>query len=141
MDSRTALISIHPEHAEKILSGTKKLEFRRRWTTRSVKTLFIYVTAPVQRIIGFATIARVTQGTPNQLWRLSREIDGGISRRQLFHYFDGSRRGVAIELKKITLVPGGTDPRLCLGSNFRPPQSFRYLSKIEISQIYSGRKR
>lgn len=141
MESRAALISIHPEHAEKILSGTKKLEFRRRWTTQFVNRLFIYATAPVQRIVGFATVARITQGTPSQLWKLSREINGGISRRKLFNYFDGSRRGFAIELREIILVPGGTDPRSCLGRNFRPPQSFRYLTEREISQIYLGWKR
>ena len=141
MESRAALISIHPEHVEKIFSGAKKLEFRRRWTTRSVKTLFIYATAPIQRIVGFAKVARITQGTPTQLWRLARDVDGGISRRKLFTYLGGSRTGVAIELRKITLVPGGTDPRLCLGRDFRPPQSFRYLSEKEISQINSGGKR
>ena len=141
MESRAALISIHPEHAEKIFSGSKKLEFRRRWTSRSVKTLFIYATAPVQRIIGFAKIARVTQGTPTQLWRLTQEIDGGISRSKLFAYLGGSRTGVAIELSKVTPMPGGIDPRLCLGRGFRPPQSFRYLSEKEVTQINSGGKR
>lgn len=140
MQSSAALISVHPEYAEKILSGIKKLEFRRRWTTRSVKTIFIYATAPVQLIVGFATVARVTKGTPTQLWKLSRAIDGGISRRKLFNYLEGSRCGVAIELQEITLFPGGADPRLCLGDNFRPPQSFRYLTADEILQIYSRRK-
>ena len=105
-----------------------------------METLFLYVTAPVQRIVGFAKVARVTKGTPAQLWQLTKIVDGGISRRKLFTYLDGSRTGVAIELRQITLVPGGTDPRLCLGPNFRPPQSFRYLSKKEISQINSGGK-
>ena len=138
MESRAALISVHPEHAEKIFSGTKKLEFRRKWTTRSVKTLFIYATAPVQRIVGFAKVARITHGTPTQLWRLAKEIEGGISRRKLFTYLGGSRTGVAIELRKITLVSGGVDPRLCLGRGFRPPQSFKYLNEKEILQINSG---
>ena len=135
MENRVALISIHPEHVERIFSGAKKLEFRRRWTTRSVGTLFIYATAPVQRIVGFAKIARVTQGTPTQLWRLTREIEGGITRRKLLTYLAGSRTGVAIELKKITLVPGGVDPRVCLGRGFRPPQSFKYLSDNQVLQI------
>lgn len=141
MEDSAALISVHPEYAEKIFSGKKRLEFRRRWTTRSVETLFIYATAPVQRIVGFAKIARVTQGTPTQLWRLTRKVDGGISKSKLFAYFGCKRTGVAIELSKVTLMPGGIDPRLCLGRNFRPPQSFRYLSEKEISQINASEKR
>lgn len=141
MESRAALISIHPEYAEKIFAGKKKLEFRRRWTSRSVETLFIYATAPVQRIVGFAKIARVTTGTPTQLWRLTHQVNGGISRSKLFAYLGSSMTGVAIELSKVTPMPGGIDPRLCLGRGFRPPQSFRYLSEKEISQINSGRKK
>lgn len=141
MESRTALISIHPEYAEKIFAGEKKFEFRRRWTNRSVGTLFIYATAPVQRIVGFAKIARVTQGTPTQLWRLTQQVNGGISKSKLFAYFGSSKTGVAIELSKVTPMPSGIDPRLCLGRGFRPPQSFRYLSEKEISQINSGGKR
>jgi len=141
MDSRAVLISIHPEYVEKILLGKKKLEFRRRWTTRPVETLFIYATAPVQHIVGFAKVVRVTQGTPTQLWQLAREIEGGISRRKLFAYLGGSRAGVAIELSKVTLMPAGIDPRLCLGRNFRPPQSFRHLSEKEVLRInLSGEK-
>ena len=141
MESRTALISIHPEYAEKIFAGEKKFEFRRRWTSRSVETLFIYATAPVQRIVGFAKIARVTQGTPTHLWRLTQQVNGGISKSKLFAYFGSSKTGVAIELSKVTPMPSGIDPRLCLGRGFRPPQSFRYLSEKEISQINSGGKR
>jgi predicted transcriptional regulator len=141
MESRTALISIHPEYAEKIFAGEKKFEFRRRWTSRSVETLFIYATAPVQRIVGFAKIARVTQGTPTQLWRLTHQVNGGFSKSKLFAYFGSSKTGVAIELSKVTPMPSGIDPRLCLGRGFRPPQSFRYLNEKEILQINSGGKR
>lgn len=135
MERKAALISIHPEYADKIISGAKKLEFRRRWTARSVETLFIYATAPVQRIVGFAKVARVTQGTPTQLWRLTTGVGGGITRRKLFTYLAGSKTGVAIELKKVTLMPGGVDPWVCLGRGFRPPQSFKYLSDTQVLQI------
>lgn len=135
MERRVALISMHPEYADKILSGEKKLEFRRRWPIRSIDILFIYATAPVQRIVGFAKVARVTQGTPTQLWRLTKGLKGGITRRKLFTYLAGKKTGVAIELKKITLLPGGIDPRVCLGRRFRPPQSFKYLSENDVMRI------
>jgi len=135
MEHSIALISIHPEYADKILSGEKRLEFRRRWSTRTIKTLFIYATAPVQRIVGFAKVAQVTQGTPTELWRLTKSIKGGITRRKLFTYLAGRKTGVAIELKKVTLIPGGVDPKVCLGRGFHPPQSFKYLSAKEVLQI------
>ena len=141
MESRTALISIHPEYARRILAGDKKFEFRRRWTSRPVDTLFIYATAPVQRIVGFATIARVTYGTPTQLWRLTQQPNAGISKSKLFAYLGSARTGVAIELSKVTPMPSGIDPRLCLGQGFRPPQSFKYLNENEVSKINVSRKK
>jgi hypothetical protein len=74
-------------------------------------------------------------GDTHTLWRLTRGIEGGISKRKLFTYLAGSKTGVAIELKKVTLVPGGVDPWVCLGRGFRPPQSFRYLSDKQVLQI------
>ena len=141
MDSNAALISIQPEFATKILTGEKKLEFRRRWTPREVKTLVIYATAPVQRIVGFATVVGGTQGTPTQLWQLTRRCDGGITRPRLFAYLKNSPTAVAIELSKIKRLPGGIDPWRCLGRDFRPPQSFRYLSQNELTLIASARRR
>lgn len=138
MESSTALISIHPEYALRILEGSKKLEFRRRWTNRSVSTLVIYATAPIKRIVGFAQVAGVTQGTPTELWRLTKRVDGGISKAKLLAYLGGSKKGVAIELRKIRALPGGIDPRMCLGSAFRPPQSFRYLNKEEVFRLTSA---
>jgi predicted transcriptional regulator len=141
MDNSAALISIQPEYATKILAGEKKLEFRRRWTARTVKTLVIYATAPVQRIVGLATVAGVTQGTPTQLWQLTKRCDGGITKPRLFAYLKNSPTAVAIELSKITRLPGGIDPWRCLGPDFRPPQSFRYLSQNELALITSARRR
>ena len=95
MESRAALISIHPEHVERIFSGVKRLEFRRRWTSRSVETLFIYATAPVQRIVGFVKVARVTQGTPTNR-RLTQEGDGGISKSKLLLTWGALGRGLRL---------------------------------------------
>lgn len=138
MEGKAVLISIRPNYVKKIFSGEKKIEFRRRWPTQPVETLFIYATAPIQRIVGLAKVVRVTQGTPTQLWNLAKEIGSGISRRKLFAYLNGSRKGVAIELGKFKPVPGGIDPRLCFGPGFRPPQSYRYLKEDEILLIKLG---
>lgn len=141
MSTSIVLISIHPEYAQKILAGEKKLEFRRRWTRQPVKTLILYATAPIQRIVGIATVGGVTQGTPNELWHLTKQHDGGISRPKLLDYFKNTKTGVAIQLGKITPVPGGIDPRTCLGRDFRPPQSFRYLNQKELARITAARRR
>lgn len=140
MEGKAVLISIHPKHAEKILSGEKKIEFRRRWTTQPVKALFLYATAPIQRIVGSVKVARITQDTPTQLWWLAKKTESGMSRRQLYSYLVGCKKGVAIQLGTVKSLPKEIDPRKCLGRDFRPPQSFRYLTEDEILKINSVEK-
>ncbi len=135
MVSKSALISIHPEYADKILSGEKNLEFRRKWAVQPVDTLYIYATAPVQRIVGSASVKQVISGSKNCLWNLSKEKKGGISRRKLFTYLNGVETGVAIELGNTTQFSVNIDPILALRKDFRPPQSFRYLSPTEVNKI------
>lgn len=58
---KSVLLSIYPCYARKILSGEKRLEFRKAWPSSGVTSFVIYSTSPVQRIVG---IARVTKFSP-----------------------------------------------------------------------------
>jgi adenylate kinase len=132
-----ALISIHPRHAGKILSGEKCLEFRRSWTSRPVSKIVIYATVPVQKIVGVATVKKVHKGSPTALWRLAKERNGGLLRRELYDYFRGKKRGFAIELGSVKRIPVPLDPEALFGK-FTPPQSFAYLDKKSFARIAKG---
>jgi predicted transcriptional regulator len=123
---RPVLISIQPAFAEKILAGRKVLEFRRSWAASPVDALVIYASSPRRKIVAIARVAVVHEGSPTALWQLAREKAAGISRRQLYSYFQGKQSGYAIELSTIVRTNGGIDPR-SLFRNFRAPQSFHYL--------------
>lgn len=131
MGGRAALISIHPRYVDKIISGEKKLEFRRSWAVQPVDGLVIYATSPVQRIVALVEVEKVIFGSPNKLWSLSKDLGGGISRRDLFAYLDGKATAVAIELGTVTPFVDGLDPTRLFGQEFRAPQSFRYLKQEE----------
>jgi len=132
---RVALISINPEYAMKIISGEKRLEFRRSWTTAPVDMLAIYATSPVKRIVAVTEVKEVFSGSRTYIWNLSRTMGGGISRRKLFGYLQGKTKATAIELAAIKPINGGVDPRKLFGGNFRPPQSFRYLTEEEYLKL------
>mgnify|MGYP005862450623 CR=1 FL=1 len=141
MADNFVLISIHPEHVVKILSGEKKLEFRRRWTTKKVDSLVIYETSPTQKIVAIANVKTIYRGTKSRLWELSKIKGGGISRARLFEYIGTRSEGVAIELSKIiTLGNNGLSPAAIFGEGFHPPQSFRYIKENELKklEIYIG---
>ncbi len=135
MEGSAALISIHPNYVEKILSGEKRLEFRRRWAATQVDYLVIYATSPVQQIMSVAQVGQVFRGSKSRLWELAQSKGGGISRRKLFEYMEGKNEGVALELSNILKIPDGINPHTFFGKDFRPPQSFRYLTPFEFAKL------
>lgn len=135
MEGSAALISIHPVYVEKILSGEKRLEFRRSWAANQVDYLVIYATSPVQRIVAVTQVGQVVRGSKSRLWELARHKGGGISRRKLFEYMEGKKEGVALELLQTLKIDEGINPYALFGNGFRPPQSFRYLSQSELAML------
>jgi predicted transcriptional regulator len=142
LNNSDVLISIHPIHAEKIVSGEKRLEFRRSWAARPVGMLVIYATSRVRKIVALAQVKHVFHSSRTGLWNLAKTKGGGISRRRLFSYLAGKKDAFAIELIKVKPITGGIDPVLIFGKNFRPPQSFRYLTdeeRVKLSKFIDGK--
>lgn len=135
IEGDVALISVHPVHVQKIMSGEKNLEFRRVWPTRAIETLVVYATHPEQRLAAIVQIAGVVRASKTALWQLASVERGGITRRALFEYFEGKDFGVAIRLGERLDLGSGMFPKNVFGASFRPPQSFRYLSDTEKSKV------
>lgn len=131
---RIALISIRPCFVEKILSGEKKLEFRRSWAAEPVDVLVIYSSAPTQRIVATVDIVAVTEGSPTRLWELAKEKGGGVTRQLIYDYFAGKKTGFAIEIADILEFEYPVDPKKVF-KNFLAPQSFRYLDVKDYNKI------
>lgn len=132
--SETVVISLHPEHANKILSGNKKLEFRRVWATKPVKAVVIYATQPVQKIVAIGYVKQTHYGSPHKLWNIAKLIGGGLSRRSLYKYFEGKKSGYAIEFERIVKLKRPVHPESVFNS-FHPPQSFTYLKESESENL------
>lgn len=130
----TVLLSIYPRYANKILSGEKRVEFRKAWPSSGVSTIVIYATVPVQKIVGVARVKRVHQGSPTALWSLAQALGGGVSRRDLYSYFRGKEAGFGIEIDSIQPCSIPLDPQACL-VDFNPPQSFMYLDHASLVRI------
>jgi len=132
--NRVALISIHPCFVEKILTGEKRLEFRRIWAVQSLDMLLIYSTSPIQRIVASVNIVNVTKGTPTSLWELAKDNRGGVTRQLIYDYFEGKKTGYAIEMANVIKFKKPVDPKKIL-TNFFAPQSFRYLAAGDYKKI------
>lgn len=133
---RAALISIRPCFVEKILSGEKKLEFRRSWAVEQVDVLVIYSSSPIQKIVATARVVDVTEGSPSALWELAKIRNGGVTRQLIRDYFSGKKTGFAIGISDVMEFEQPVDPKKVF-KDFRPPQSFRYLDIKDYDLIIS----
>lgn len=121
------LLSIRPEFAEKILSGKKKYEFRKVLPKAAgVKTIVIYATMPLGKVVGEFDIAEILTDTPTRLWMETKQM-AGISRGYFNEYFDGRKLGHAIKVKRVRRYPAPQDLKSILPSGIAP-QSFCYIS-------------
>lgn len=119
------LLSIKPEFADKIFNGEKRYEFRRTiFKNEAVKTVLVYASSPVQKVIGEFEIETIIKKDPENLWNSTYEF-AGISKEYFMKYFADKDFGFAIKIKKTRKykVPK------CIKKDFNsfPPQSFLYL--------------
>jgi predicted transcriptional regulator len=75
------LISIHPIYADKIISGEKFFEYRRKIPASTVTTLALYCTLPIQKILAVVDVVDNLTNSLDRLWELTH-IGGGY--RNLF---------------------------------------------------------
>jgi predicted transcriptional regulator len=119
------LLSIKPEFAEKIFDGTKRFEFRRRiYKNEAVKSVIVYASAPISKVIGEFEIKTVHHDDLNSLWDSTFEF-AGISEAFYREYFNGKDSGYAIEVKEVRKYREPLGIRESYGIS--PPQSFAYV--------------
>jgi predicted transcriptional regulator len=119
------LLSIKPEYANKIFNGTKKYEFRRTiFKNTAVKTVVVYASSPMQRVIGEFEIDIILNDDLENLWNKTKEF-AGITKEYFNQYFIDKEDGFAIKIKETKRY----DSPLLIKDEFNvnPPQSFLYL--------------
>lgn len=119
------VLSIKPEFAFKIFDGTKKFEFRKSiFKNSNVKSVIVYASSPVQKVIGEFEIGKIFNNDLETLWDLTKE-HSGITEDFFYKYFSEKEKGFAIQVKKKKKYK---KPK-CLRTDFNlhPPQSFAYV--------------
>lgn len=119
------LLSIKPEFAFKIFEGTKEYEFRKVIFKRpNIKTVVVYASSPVQRVIGEFEIDTILKETPEKIWEKTKS-KSGISEEFFYDYFYNREVAYAIKIKKVTQYKESFNLRDKF--DVLPPQSFAYL--------------
>lgn len=120
------LLSIKPEYVEKIFSKEKKYEFRKSiFKNPSIKSIIVYSSSPVKKVIGEFEIEEIIEDTPKNLWNLAPK-NTGISEEKFYKYFENKEKGYAIKIGK--LIKYQSAKNLKDFSIKTAPQSFVYVS-------------
>ncbi len=130
MERRHAILAVRPHLAQALVTGEKRIEFRRArpgFTPGDV--IYVYAASPIQAIVGSFICGSISEGTPTKLWRHYADRSE-ITRAFFRDYFNGSGKGYAIEVRhpKAWTSPLSLDSLRDLIPGFHPPQSYRFLS-------------
>lgn len=118
------LLSIKPEFALPIFTGIKGFEYRRAIFRRPVKTVVVYVSSPIQRVIGEFEVEDLFSDDIDKLWRRTKHLSG-ISKETFYSYFSNKTEGYAIKIGRTRKY---RRPKLLQEIyEMHPPQSFVYL--------------
>lgn len=118
------VLSIKPEFANKIFDGTKKFEFRKAiFKNENIKTVIVYASSPVQKVIGEFEIERIINHDIDTLWGMTENFSG-ITKDYFYQYFEDRQAGYAIQIKTTRKYKKPKD--LKMDFNLVPPQSFAY---------------
>lgn len=131
------LVSVEADLAQKIISGEKTVELRKKVPTQKVGRMFVYAKKPVKKLIGYVEVKRIAaleflpriikMGPPGDLYIPRSSMSYAnmfqyacVSEEQFKNYFQDSKTGYGIFLKNpVAIAP--------ISLPFSAPQSFRYV--------------
>lgn len=121
------LLSIKPKYIDKIASGEKIVEIRRRFNSKwngCVATL--YSSKPVQALAGQATISNIRKADPQTIWE-EYENQIGATKEDYDNYTNGATNVYAVTLSnfKPYMCPLDLQPiNNMIQKELKPPQSY-----------------
>ncbi|AOX03101.1 hypothetical protein BJP34_29925 [Moorena producens PAL-8-15-08-1] len=133
------LLSIRPKYANQLFKGTKKIELRRvRPRLVPGDIVVVYVSAPDKVLSGFFEVEDVIQDRPDILWYKVKD-NAGIEKKDFNEYYEEAAVGYGICLKLIEHFepPVTLQDLRAKWANFRPPQSYHYLTTSQFEHLKS----
>jgi predicted transcriptional regulator len=119
------LMSIKPEYVDKIFSGEKKYEYRKRMCKEKIDTIIVYSSSPIQKVVGELKIKQVLYDKKAIIWNTTYK-HGGIKKIKYDKYYENCSYAVAYEIEKAILYDKQKDLK---DFNVRTaPQSYVYIT-------------
>lgn len=142
MTTSVVLLSVRSPHVERLLTGVKTVEFRRRpWRVPDGATVLLYRSRDRQAIVGSLVVESTVVGSPSAIWT-SYGRRSGLTRREFRDYFVGSSTAVAIEVRDVRRLaePLPLDELRRRSPRFHVPQSYRFMASGELGVVLNGER-
>ena len=127
LEGQNILLSIKPIYSERIFSGKKMVEFRKKIPRNSFKYVYVYESSPTRRIVGQFTVNNIIKGRPADLLGKYGELIG-MKWDDYFMYSSNRFEIYAIEITDVMPYNPPIDP-FRINPNFKPPQNYCYVGK------------
>ena len=127
LEKENIILPIKPFFVEKILSGEKKYEYRKRLCKKEVKKIYIYATAPVKKIIGETEVVSKIIMDKEKMWQETEKY-AGITKEFYDKYFEHQECACAYKIGEVKKyrIPVALDS---IGID-SVPQSFVYVGGL-----------
>lgn len=127
----TLLLSVHPRYVSLMAAGKKTAEIRRIRPAAELGALvLVYATAPTCQVVAAAVLDGMVSGGADRLWnRFGRRAC--LTRQAMRDYLRGASQPTALLLRAVAPLEAPislSDLQVSI-PNFRPPQSYRFLSR------------
>ena len=126
----TLLLSLHPRHAQNILSGKKTIELRKQ-DPREHSRILIYETLPVAAIVGYCESLKILCLFTSEWVKSKDELC--LTSAEIKKYL-GDRMGYGIKLRnpqRISPIPLSKMRE----ARILPPQGYRYLQDADLEKL------
>jgi predicted transcriptional regulator len=121
--SAALLLSIRPEHAHRIFTGSKRFELRKVLPVTDFNRVFLYETGGTG-IVGWFDVGEIVRQPIDKLWKTVG--NAATSHDRFFAYFSTAREGYAIAIRNARRFQGPISANGLNGDRLKlqPPQSF-----------------
>ncbi len=120
-------MSIHPEFAQLILDGKKKVEFRKTCFASPISHIVIYATTPLKKVVGYFEVQGIQVATPEKLWQFYSKV-AGVDQKFFQDYYGSTNQGVAIEVGKVYQLSHFLSLN-CISASLLAPQNYIYIDE------------
>jgi predicted transcriptional regulator len=129
-DCPNVLLSIKPKHADSILEGDKRYEYRRTAPADGPPLrLVLYASAPQQAVVGVAWSHNIKSGEPEEL--VEETVHRTPHKRsEVLDYLDGVETGHAISIGSFRRFDTPIPRTDLIDAGHQPAQNFRYIGTV-----------